>query len=60
MLMQSRNSMGFQSLDDTVKDQTDAYCGDKETDDAGLRRQRNVRFAPESGLSAAIRMPREQ
>ena len=33
--MQSRNSMGFQSLDDTVKDQTDAYCGDKETDDAG-------------------------
>jgi hypothetical protein len=35
MLMQSRNSMGFQCLDDAVEDQTNAYCRDKEADDAG-------------------------
>ena len=34
-LMQGRNAMGFQCLDDAVKDQSDTHCGDEEADDAG-------------------------
>ena len=33
--MQGRNAMGFQCLDDAVKDQSDTHCGDEEADDAG-------------------------
>ena len=33
--MQGRNAMGFQCLDDAVKDQSDTHCGDKEADDTG-------------------------